>query len=141
VQNNLSNFAEKAVAVLASKGDLDWDKKDSKGYTPLMLAAYHGNVWLVRHLVDKVKVNPNDPSQRTKAAPPQVYPPISCLLPHYCRPYLIARAPPEPTHQLPFMFASLRLSVHSHFTLHTSHSTLHNTQSTVHQPLSASIAF
>ena len=71
-QNNLSNFAEKAVSVLASKGPLAWDHKDSKGYTPLMLSAYHNNVWLVRHLIDKVKVDPNDPSQRTKEAPPEV---------------------------------------------------------------------
>ena len=71
-QNNLSNFAEKAVAVLSAKGKLDWERQDTKGYTPLMLAAFHGNVWLVRHLIDDVKVDPNDPSQRTKEGAPMV---------------------------------------------------------------------
>ncbi len=37
-----------------------------------MLAAFHGNVWLVRHLIDIVKIDPNDPSQRTKEGAPQV---------------------------------------------------------------------
>ncbi len=37
-----------------------------------MLAAFHNNVWLVRHLIDEVKIDPNDPSQRTKAEAPQV---------------------------------------------------------------------
>lgn len=45
-------FAEKAVEVLAAKGPLNWDLEDEKGYTPLMLAAYHDNVWLVKHLID-----------------------------------------------------------------------------------------
>ena len=64
-QGSLSNFAERAVKVLASRGELDWDIRDSRGYTPLMLAAFHGNVWLVRHLLDTVGVNPNDEQQRT----------------------------------------------------------------------------
>ena len=76
----MSNFAEKAVGVLAAKGPLNWDKKDSRGYTPLMLAAFHGNVWLVRHLIDEVKIDPNDPSQRTKEGAPQV-----CLFALWCQ--------------------------------------------------------
>lgn len=55
-------------------------RRDSKGYTPLMLASFHGNVWLVRHLIDVVKINPNDPSQRTKEGVPQVEGPPTDLL-------------------------------------------------------------
>ncbi len=49
VQNNLSKFAEKAVGVLTERcGQLDWNKRDDKGYTPLALAAYHDNAFLVK---------------------------------------------------------------------------------------------
>ena len=34
-------------------------------YTPLMLASFHNNVWLVRHIMDTVGVDPNHESQRT----------------------------------------------------------------------------
>ena len=68
----MPNFSEKAVKVLASKGPLDWGQRDSRGYTPLMLAAFHGNAWLVRHLITVVKVGPNDPTQRTREGAPVV---------------------------------------------------------------------
>ena len=42
--------------MLASKGPLDWNKRDEKGYTPLMLASFHDNAWLVKHLIEQVKV-------------------------------------------------------------------------------------
>lgn len=49
LQNNLSKFAEKAVRVLTERcGQLDWNKRDDKGYTPLALAAYHDNAFLVK---------------------------------------------------------------------------------------------
>ena len=71
-QNNLSSFAERAVTVLSSKGKLDWDRRDSKGYTPVMLAAFHNNAWLVKHLIDEVNIKPDDPSQLTREGAPQV---------------------------------------------------------------------
>ncbi|GAX81811.1 hypothetical protein CEUSTIGMA_g9239.t1 [Chlamydomonas eustigma] len=71
-KNDLSNFAQRAVAVMAQKGPLDWDHHDSRGYTPLMLAAFHDNAWLVNYLVHTVGISPNDPSQRTKEGPPMV---------------------------------------------------------------------
>ncbi|GFR45476.1 hypothetical protein Agub_g6877 [Astrephomene gubernaculifera] len=72
-KNNLSKFAEKAVGVLTARcGVLNWDKRDEKGYTPLALAAYHDNAWLVRYLIDEVKVDPNDDSQRSASTAPEV---------------------------------------------------------------------
>jgi hypothetical protein len=57
---------------MSSKMKLDWDRKDTKGYTPLMLASQHNNAWLVRYIIDEQKQNPNDPSQCTRAGAPQV---------------------------------------------------------------------
>ena len=37
-----------------------------------MLAAFHNNAWLVRYIVDTVKVRPNHESQRTKPGAPVV---------------------------------------------------------------------
>eukprot|EP00798_Chlamydomonas_sp_ICE-L_P010358 gene10358-8295_t len=71
-KNPLSNFAERAVQVLSSKGPLDWDKKDEKGYTPLMLAAFHDNAWLVKYLLEVVQVDPNHEKQRTRKFVPVV---------------------------------------------------------------------
>eukprot|EP00798_Chlamydomonas_sp_ICE-L_P009350 gene9350-16473_t len=71
-KNPLSNFAERAVQVLSSKGPLDWNKRDEKGYTPLMLAAFHDNAWLVKYLLEEVKVDPNDPEQCTRSSAPVV---------------------------------------------------------------------
>ncbi|KAG2440992.1 hypothetical protein HXX76_003845 [Chlamydomonas incerta] len=72
-KNNLSTFAEKAVGVLSGRcGALDWAKRDDKGYTPLALAAYWDNAWLVRHLIDAVGVNPNAPEQRSMSTEPEV---------------------------------------------------------------------
>ncbi|KAG2495925.1 hypothetical protein HYH03_005857 [Edaphochlamys debaryana] len=73
-KNNLSKFAEMAVGVLRhrSGGSLDWDRRDDKGYTPLALAAYWDNAWLIRHLVDEVGVDPNAPAQRSRPTEPEV---------------------------------------------------------------------
>ncbi|KAG2450455.1 hypothetical protein HYH02_004957 [Chlamydomonas schloesseri] len=72
-KNALSKFAEKAVGVLTERcGTLDWNKRDDKGYTPLALAAYWDNAWLVRYLIDTVRVDPNDGDQRSKSTEPEV---------------------------------------------------------------------
>ncbi|PNH07632.1 Serine/threonine-protein phosphatase 6 regulatory ankyrin repeat subunit C [Tetrabaena socialis] len=73
-KNPFSKFAEMSVGVLTAHhgGKLDWDKRDDKGYTPLALAAFHDNAWLVRHLIDVVKVDPNDPAQRSSSTAPVV---------------------------------------------------------------------
>ncbi|GLI60624.1 hypothetical protein VaNZ11_002787 [Volvox africanus] len=73
-KNNLSNFAEKVVGVLKERsgGSLDWNKRDAKGYTPLALAAFHDNAWLVRYLIDVVGMNPNAEDQRTSSTEPEV---------------------------------------------------------------------
>ncbi len=51
---------------------MKWDRQDSRGYTPLMLAAFHDNAWLVRYIIDEVEVHPNSESQRTKQGAPVV---------------------------------------------------------------------
>ncbi|PNH11118.1 Ankyrin-1 [Tetrabaena socialis] len=73
-KNPFSKFAEMSVGVLTRHygGTLDWDQRDDKGYTPLALAAFHDNAWLVRHLIDVVKVDPNDASQRSSSTAPVV---------------------------------------------------------------------
>ncbi|GLC39823.1 hypothetical protein PLESTB_001385500 [Pleodorina starrii] len=73
-KNNLSRFAEKVVGVLSERfrGQLNWDKRDDKGYTPLALAAFHDNAWLVRYLIDEIKVDPNSESQRSSPTAPEV---------------------------------------------------------------------
>ncbi|GIL91090.1 hypothetical protein Vretimale_9511 [Volvox reticuliferus] len=73
-KNNLSNFTEKVVGVLKERsgGSLDWNKRDAKGYTPLALAAFHDNAWLVRYLVDVVGIDPNAENQRSSPTEPEV---------------------------------------------------------------------
>ncbi|KAG1655812.1 hypothetical protein FOA52_015848, partial [Chlamydomonas sp. UWO 241] len=71
-KNSLSNFAERAVTVLKSKGELDWDRKDARGYSPLMIAAFTGNTWLVRYIIDEAKIDPNGEDQRTREEAPVV---------------------------------------------------------------------
>ncbi|KAG1663027.1 hypothetical protein FOA52_005718 [Chlamydomonas sp. UWO 241] len=71
-KNSLSNFAERAVSVLKSKGELDWDRKDARGFTPLMIAAFNDNAWLVRYIIDEAKIDPNGDSQRTRPEAPVV---------------------------------------------------------------------
>lgn len=80
---SLSNFAQRAVAVLDAKagGKLDWDRRDSRGYSTLMLAAFHNNAWLVSHIMRKGKVDPNAENQRTQAVSDHVLvPPIATAL-------------------------------------------------------------
>ncbi|KAG2496092.1 hypothetical protein HYH03_005695 [Edaphochlamys debaryana] len=72
-KNALSKFAEKAVGVLTERcGPLSWDRRDDKGYTPLALAAFFDNAWLIRHLIDDVGVDPNADAQRSQPTEPEV---------------------------------------------------------------------